>query len=151
MRIISNLIRLNPLRSFESGGFSFTHKNNPPDYPFLWLCDSSKIDNNFSIQRIYRKSILAELGRIKDDKKLKKAATEICRIKPKTQDALKMIRGWRLQRTAAGSLTLEETLRKTIQRYRENNLDITNDEIYDITSSLGMEYFERIMLEKQGE
>jgi hypothetical protein len=125
--------------------------DNPPEFPFAWLGDNSKIKRGFSQRRGYRLSILAELGRIDDEMNLIEAATAICKRKPTAQEAIKMIRGWRLQRAAAGSLTLEETLRKAIQRYRGNNPDITNDEIYDTTSSLSMEYFERIMLGKQGE
>jgi hypothetical protein len=36
--------------------------DNPPDFPFSWLGDFSKIEYGLSERRGYRKTILAELG-----------------------------------------------------------------------------------------
>lgn len=120
---------------------------NPPDFPFLWLGDFSKSGNNKSQRRWYKKTILAELGRIKSDKKLIKAATEICRLTPKTQEAIKMIRGWRLLRTPE-PVSLESTLRKTIEEYRKQHPDITDAEIYETLSLLDEEYLQKALYGK---
>ncbi len=122
--------------------------NNPPDFPFLWLGDVSKLEFGFSKRRGYRKTILAELGRIAKKKDLIEAATEICRRKPKTLDAVKMIRGWRLGRASA-SVTLETTLRKAIENYRKNQSELTDHDIYESLSLLEEEYFQNAMFGKQ--
>ncbi len=104
--------------------------DNPPDYPFSWLCDFGKIEFGKSQRRAYRKTILSELGRIEQVKNLIEAATEICRLKPKTQDAVKMIRGWRLRRPVV-SETLESTLRIAIKNYRKKHPEIANNDIHE--------------------
>lgn len=124
------------------------NKVNPPDYPFSWLGDRSKIKADVSARRFYRKTILAELGRFKSDKKLIKAATEICRLKPKTQDAIKMIRGWRLGRVPS-SVSLESIFRKAIEDYRKQHPDVTDAEIYETISSLDEEYLQKSMFGNQ--
>lgn len=118
------------------------NKINPPDYPFLWLGDISKIENEISERRFYRKTILAELGRIADNENLIEAAKEVCRLKPKTTEAIKMIREWRLGRPAV-STSLEMILRKAIEDYREKHSEITLNNIYKILCSLEDEYFEK--------
>lgn len=118
--------------------------NNPPDFPFLWLGDFSKIEIGKSQQRGYRKTILAELGRIADDKNLIEAATEICRRKPTAREAIKMIRSWRLGR-ASVPITLELILRQAIESYRKKLPEITNNEIYESLSFLEEEYLQKAM------
>lgn len=116
--------------------------DNPPDFPFSWLGDNSRLEIGKSGRRAYRKTILAQLGRFKNKTKLIKAATEICRLKPKTQDAIKMIRGWRLGRVPS-PLSLESILRKAIDDYRKQHPDVTDAEIYETLSSLDVEYFQK--------
>jgi hypothetical protein len=65
---------------------------------FKWLYDPAKQVIGVSEQRGVRKTIIAELGRIKNRQHMLEAATEICRRKPKTKDAVAMIRRWRLGR-----------------------------------------------------
>jgi len=120
------------------------NKINTPDCPFSWLGDISKMDVNVSEQRFFRKTILCELGRIYGDLSLIKAATEICRLKPETQDAVKMIRGWRLKKTVA-PVSFDSTLRKTIDDYKNQHPDVTDNEIYEILTSLADEYFQRAL------
>ncbi len=98
--------------------------DNPPDFPFLWLGDFSKSGNGKSQRQWYRKTILAELGRIADDMNLIEAATAICIRKPTAEDAIEMIRGWRLGR-ASVSVSLESTVRKAIESYRKKHSEVT--------------------------
>ena len=118
--------------------------NNPPDFPFLWLGDFSKIEIGKSQQRGYRKTILAELGRIGDDRNLIEAATEICNRKPTAEDAIEMIRGWRLGR-ASVSVSLESTVRKAIENYRKKHSETTDHDIYESLSLLEDEYLQQAM------
>jgi hypothetical protein len=131
-------------RAFRILGLS---PNNPPDFPFSWLSDNSKVELGLSKRRGHRKTILAELGRIADKKNLIEAATEICLRKPKTQDAIKLIRGWRLGR-ASDSVTLESTLRKAIENYIQKHNNVTDNDIYESLSLLEEEYLQKAMFGK---
>jgi hypothetical protein len=122
--------------------------DNPPDFPFSWLGDFSKIEYGLSERRGYRKTILAELGRIADDMNLIEAATEICSRRPTAQEAIKMIRGWRLGR-ASDSVTLESTMRKAIENYRKKHSEVTNHDIYQSLSLLEDEYLQKAMFGNQ--
>lgn len=126
-------------RAFTVLGLS---PKNPPDFPFSWLGDESKIEVGKSRRCGFRKTILSELGRIDNDSNLIEAAKEICRLKPKTQDAVKMIRGWRLRRAYA-PVSLESSLRKAIEDYRKNHPDIKDKDIYETLCSLEEEYFQK--------
>jgi hypothetical protein len=72
------------------------------------------------------------------------AATEICNRKPTAQDAIKMIRGWRLGR-ASVPVTLESTVRKAIENYRKNHPEVTDHDIYESFSLIEDEYFKKAM------
>jgi hypothetical protein len=64
---------------------------------FRWLCDSSKQGiKGQSDRQGYRSTIMAELGRFSDDEVLRAYAGVICELKPKTQDAVRFLRCWRL-------------------------------------------------------
>lgn len=116
--------------------------DNPPEFPFSWLGDNSRLEVGKSGRRAYKKTILAELGRFKNKNKLINAARVICRLKPKTQEAIKMIRGWRLGRVPS-SVSLESTLRKAIDDYRKQHPGVTDAEIYETLSSLDEEYLQK--------
>ena len=63
---------------------------------FRWLCDPSKQMKGQSARQGFRRTILSELGRFADDEVLRAYAELICTLKPKTQDAIQMLRRWRV-------------------------------------------------------
>ena len=67
--------------------------------PYRWLC-SSGAQVGESGRRYYRRTILCELGRFEDDVVLRLYAGLICRLKPKTQEAVRMLRQWRTGKAA---------------------------------------------------
>ncbi len=65
------------------------------DSRFTWLCDKERMQAGTG--NAWKPGILAELGRFDiAGGDILEAASEICRLKPKTKDAIAMIRGWRL-------------------------------------------------------
>jgi hypothetical protein len=63
------------------------------DERFTWLCDKAAMVAGK--KDAWKPSILTELGRIESYQDLVEVALEICKIKPKTKDAIAMIRRWR--------------------------------------------------------
>jgi hypothetical protein len=63
---------------------------------FLWLSDDK------ANPVVYRATILAELGRIEDPDLLQEVAERICELKPRTSDAVAMIRRCRLENDKKG-------------------------------------------------
>ncbi len=77
-----------------------------------------------------RLSILAELGRIPDDQERERIALEVCRLKPKTKDAVVMIRRYRLGREAkADPFRLWDRLADTVNSYIEAHPSVSMGEI----------------------
>jgi hypothetical protein len=71
------------------------------DKRFSWLCDEEEMQKGTG--KGWKPSILSELGRYffsvhLDEEKLKDIALEICEAKPKTKDAVAMLRRYRLGR-----------------------------------------------------
>lgn len=65
-----------------------------------------------------RVAIMTELGRIADDEEMYEVALEICRLKPKSKDAVVMIRAWRLGGKAKGnSDALANRIKQAIDDY----------------------------------
>ena len=64
------------------------------DSHFSWLVDLPKA--KAGAKNAWKPGILSELGRIWDDEGLKIVALRICELKPKTKDAITMIRRVRL-------------------------------------------------------
>lgn len=68
------------------------------DPAYRWLCDPEAMQQGKRLspsQKAWRPTILAELGRIPDDQDLKAMAGRICQLKPRTKDAVLLIRRWR--------------------------------------------------------
>jgi len=65
--------------------------------PYLWLYNNS-CKKGESERRYYRRSILAELGRFKDDEVLRIYAKLICKWKPKAKHAIALLRSWRIEK-----------------------------------------------------
>lgn len=67
------------------------------DKRFSWLADGDKMEAG--IIGSWKPGILSELGRIIDLDDMKAVALRLCELKPKTKEAIAMIRGFRLGRT----------------------------------------------------
>lgn len=83
---------------------------------FHWLVDP---DRPLLVGTVYKRSILAELGRLNDHEEVRAVAQRICEIKPRSRDAIAMIRRARLGREApatTGALTQE--LLRAVNAYR---------------------------------
>ncbi len=80
------------LRAFSALGFN---EDASETSPYSWLC-SSGAQAGTSGRRYYRSTILAELGRFEDNEMMRLYAGLICTLKPKTQEAVRMLRKWRL-------------------------------------------------------
>jgi hypothetical protein len=65
--------------------------------PYLWLA-SPGCKKGESECRYYRRSILAELGRFKDDEDIRLFAEIICEWKPKAKHAIALLRSWRIEK-----------------------------------------------------
>ena len=94
------------------------------DPRFAWLC------NEKAMRRGERHSwcptILTELGRIEDPETMKVAALRICELKPRTHDAVTMIRRWRLNKAKqVNVLQLTKELANTMDNYRLRHPSIT--------------------------
>jgi hypothetical protein len=74
-----------------------------------------------------RLSVLAELGRIKDDDTLRQIARDLCRAKPTTARwAVRAVRRWRTGRAPAGDVaSLSRLLAVTAETYRREHADVS--------------------------
>ena len=76
--------------------------------PYAWLVNDKNI----------RKTVLAELGRIQDEEAIRLCAAKICELKPKTKDAVAMIRRWRgVNRKKPSCLDLTSEIIATVNDY----------------------------------
>ncbi len=79
---------------------------------FLWLSDEQ------AKPAVYRGTILAELGRIEDPDFLQEVAERICELKPRTSDAVAMIRRCRLENDKKGDTwQLTKEVLRAIESY----------------------------------
>jgi hypothetical protein len=86
------------------------------DGRFAWVADGPR--SAAGAPDALKSSILVELGRIPNDEDLKAVALRICELKPKTKDAVSMIRRVRLGREAKGGyLKLCESLENALNAY----------------------------------
>ncbi len=69
------------------------------DFEFKWLYDEDTLSQKKP--RAYRKTILAELGRLQDPSLIRDVARQICALKPRAKDAVVMIRKRRLKQLSA--------------------------------------------------
>jgi hypothetical protein len=69
------------------------------DFEYKWLYDDDALSQKKP--RAYRKTILAELGRLQDPSLIRDVARQICALKPRAKDAVVMIRQRRLQQLSA--------------------------------------------------
>lgn len=66
-----------------------------------WICEPEKM--KAGERNSWKPGILSELGKIKDRKNMLSIALEICEFKPKTKDAIRMIRRARLGPSKPGT------------------------------------------------
>ena len=86
------------------------------DPAFSWLADRKKMLADEP--KSYKPSILTELGRLQDEEQIKDIALKLCKLKPKTKDAIIMIRRIRLGREAEGDyLKLIKSIEDALNRY----------------------------------
>jgi hypothetical protein len=96
---------------------------------FKWLFDLEAIMANRP--HSMRKTILSELGRIKDDGELIQAAFDICHLKPKTKTAISIIRQVRIGRPCPGDVyQLTKLIADTILDYRQRHPGTTFRDVY---------------------
>lgn len=76
----------------------------------------------------YKRTILQELGRLKDGEVIKGVAREICKNKFSTDRAVTYIRFCKMGKQSSGdSLNLAVALKKTINDYNIKHYDVTSD------------------------
>jgi hypothetical protein len=91
--------------------------------PYQWL--TSTPDHVNAGTGKVRFTLLAELGRISDEKLLREAAREICRLKPATAQGVSMIRALRGRQMPGGTIGLTRAIVATVDRYLEAHRNTT--------------------------
>jgi len=98
------------------------------DGRFAWVADGARM--KAGAPGAWKPSILVELGRIPNDEDLKAVALRICELKPKTKEAVAMIRRFRLGREAEGGyLKLFQHLAAAVDAYREGHPSTPKDDL----------------------
>ena len=91
---------------------------------FYWLVGTREEIN--AGKKVFRNTILVELGRVEDEDDLRVIAREVCEIKPRCKDALVMIRRWRTGKTLTGDvLSLTKAIIQTVEDYCAARSDTT--------------------------
>ncbi len=91
---------------------------------FYWLVGSR--EEISAGKKLFRNTILVELGRIEDEDDLRVIARQICEIKPRCKDALIMIRRWRTGKTLTGdAMSLTKAIIQTVEDYCAARSDTT--------------------------
>jgi hypothetical protein len=86
-----------------------------------------------------RKTILAELGRLREDEVLRAVARQICERKPTTKDAVAMIRHYRLGRQPRGAVDdLTDRLTTLIVEYIDSHAGVDAAMIREALTTTGL-------------
>jgi len=94
------------------------------DERFKWLCDRDAMAKG--APNAWKPGILSELGRLDDDETIKAYAARICELKPKTKDAITMLRRARTGKAPDASvLDLTARLCRVVDDYVAAHLDVT--------------------------
>src|SRR5207302_954222 len=96
------------------------------DKRFVWLCDeeatmAGRVKLNFGI--------LAALGRIEDEEELRAMALQICELKPKTREAIVMIRRFRNGSSPPSVWQVTEELCRVLDGYNLRHPAVTKEQI----------------------
>jgi hypothetical protein len=98
------------------------------DGRFAWVADGAKARSGSP--DAWKPSILVELGRIPNDEDLKVIALRICELKPKTKEAVSMIRRFRLGREPKPDyLKLWRHLAAAVDAYRGRHPSTPKDDL----------------------
>jgi hypothetical protein len=91
---------------------------------FYWLVSNE--DEISKREGCFRTTILAELGRIENDDDLRAAAQQICKMKPRSKEAVSIIRRWRTGKNLkGGTISLTNAIIKTVNDYCDARPDTT--------------------------
>lgn len=102
------------------------------DGDYKWLFDESAIMKGTDGKKHIQPTILTELGRIDDDEAMRDVALQICKLKPKTRDAVLMIRRVRTGGLPLGdALQLANKIIHTINQYLHGHAGVTKEQVFD--------------------
>jgi hypothetical protein len=101
------------------------------DPRFAWLCSDAAPNGDPQDTRGHlRRTILTELGRIKEEDVREQLALHLCATQPKTRVAVAMIRAYRLGRRPHGTVEqLSRLLLQTLQAYLDTHPELEWEEI----------------------
>ncbi len=104
---------------------------------FKWIADSTEKARQGKIKP-WRETILSELGRIENESDMRAIALQLCELKPKTKDAVDMIRRWRLRdKSKLGDVgTLTNELARCVDDYRRRYPDIQLAQVKDALNNI---------------
>jgi hypothetical protein len=85
--------------------------------PYQWLTSTPELIN--AGRGKIRFTLLAELGRIGDEDLLRRAAAEVCRLKPSTAAGVGMIHAWRGRQRPGGIVGLANVVIAAVNRYAD--------------------------------
>ena len=91
-----------------------------------WICDAAKLKTGE--KSAWKPGILSELGKIEDKENMLSIALDICELKPKTKDAIRMIRRTRLGPSKPGTVAgVHGAIINAINRYLSEHPDTSWD------------------------
>lgn len=102
--------------------------DNPPA-AYLWIWGRPHVPRHGDHK--VKWTVLAELGRIEDDDTLRAVAARVCELKPKTREAVQMIRRFRVGLPQGSALDLANAVIKAINDYMNSHGGLTPDDIRD--------------------
>ena len=115
------------------------------DAEFKWICDFKAMAAGVG-RKSWKPGILVELGRIQDIEEMKQLARIIVAKKPKTKEAVAMIRQWRLGEKPEGDAhSLLSVLAKRLDSYVSTHVVTEREIVFAIENLLS------IVRESQGE
>lgn len=106
-----------------------------------WICDAAKL--KAGEKSSWKPGILSELGKIEDGKNMLSISLEICELKPKTKDAIRMIRRARLGPSKPGTVAgVHGAMINAVNRYLSEHPE-TSWDIVEAALDLMTETVER--------
>jgi|SRR5579863_3493608 len=116
--VVNRLFHLDALMAIGEG--------DKPQY--RWLADA-RTD-------CIKRTILAELGRVRDEEKIRELARYICEMKMSTAEAINFIRERRGVVKPISALKLEDELRTSIRRWLKANKSGTQEQVGEVLRKL---------------
>jgi hypothetical protein len=114
-----------------------------PRHPELrWLYDPDAIMRR---EAHFQQTIMQELGRVQDEGYLVALAIRICELRPKSHEAVKMLRRARVQHGARGSIEgLTDVLRRALNDYLRWRPDLTLADAQEAVGELWLRIDEQL-------